>query len=101
MRPTQVKILDALKKSAQAKGLDADVEYNFSNTGRIFFRKEFDTEANLYFDFQPDYFTIAFANGGTNAEYFGHNDKIFYVKSGNGSEIKSMLAFVSTRLGGK
>lgn len=101
MGATQSKVLDALKKAAQSKKLDADIEMNFSNTGRIFFRKEFDTYANLYFNFQGDHFTIAFAKGGTNAEYFGHNDKIFYVKSGNGSEIKSMLAFVSARLGGK
>ena len=67
MGATQTKVIAELKKIAEAKNLEADFEFSFSNVGRVLFRRGFETVANASLDFQSDYLTAAVARGDLKA----------------------------------
>jgi hypothetical protein len=79
---TQEKVLAEIAKIAKAKKLDADVEFNWANTGRVYFRKGLGpVVANMSFDFQSSggYLTAAFLKGSQKANYGTSEGKLFYI----------------------
>lgn len=94
----QQKVMTEIKRIAQANGLDADVEANFANCGRVFFRREFDTIATLQYDFQKEYFTASFSKGTALGNYGTSKGDCFYVKASEGSAIRAFLAHLSAQL---
>ena len=101
MGATQIKIVSEIKNIVKKIKLDADFEWAWSNVGRCYFRKGFKTIANMSLDFQDGHLTASFKRGETKSEYFGNNDKIFYIEYTKGDDIINFLNFVKTNLKGR
>lgn len=91
---TQKKVTEEIKKLAAKHKVDADFEFNYSNDGRVYFRKGFKTIANLSFSFQGDRATFALKSGSVKAEYFGESDKIFLIDYGNEADFINLFASI-------
>ncbi len=97
---TQTRVLAEIEKIAKKAKVDADIEMNWANTGRIFFRRGFKTVANMSFDFQTSHGTFAVSRGERKAEYHTACDHRAFVDYTSEAEFLRLFENIRSALKG-